>query len=369
MNALASQAVDGTTSAEDYLAGFELSISLPRPGETNAREGVARWRAEEDRLMVMRAEWELTREVHLACEDILETTDLLLQNHELLEIAGKTATHFERAQAAGAATAIQAHLASGDLLAIRAERHRLESVAREERQRLNALLGLPPLADLPLLERSMVASDSPGEVPAAEPLATPEALLDDALSLRPDLEALLAAYEAAEEEVRLACTRQFPEIAIGTGFTIVPGVFTRFHRSAIETALARRAALGGEVITRIHEVRREIHDTHANLGETRRALRFLEAELLPNAEQSLQLAARAFEAGEVTLLEILTLQRALVDARTRTTQARAELRRAHWRLLAASGGLLAPAQPPLEHDDVDGSLSVTVNNTPTDPVR
>ena len=84
-------------------------------------------------------------------------------------------------------------------------------------------------------------------------------------------------------------------------------------------------------------------------------MRFLEAELLPNAEESLRLAGEAFDAGEVTLLEILALQRALVDARTQTTESRAELQRRHWRLLAASGTLLAKAAPEASHGDEEGT--------------
>jgi outer membrane protein TolC len=150
----------------------------------------------------------------------------------------------------------------------------------------------------------------------------------------------MASYQVAEDEVRLEVARQFPLVAIGTGITLVPGLFTRFNRPAIATAMARREVLRQEVEAQVHEVRRDVQDAYASVQETRRELAFLESELLPNAEESLRLAAESFAAGEVTLLEILTLQRALVDARTRTTEARAELQRRSWRLLAASGTLL-----------------------------
>lgn len=350
MDALASQIVDGTTSTVDFVSGFGLSIPLPRPGELGAKKGAARWRVEEARRRVTQVEWTLARDVFVSCEDLFEAQRLLDQNRDLVQVADTTREYFERAKAAGVATAIQANLASGDLLAIRAQRVRLEARLRHARQRLNALLGLPPSTVIPV-----VAASVPEDTPGGEAPIAPETLVERSVSLRPDLAALLASYQAAEEEVRLEVARQFPLVAIGTGITLVPGFFTRFNRPAIETAMARREALRGEIEAQVHEVRREIHDAHASLEESRRELRFLEAELLPNAEGSLRLAGEAFDAGEVTLLEILTLQRALVDARTRTTEARAELHRGHWRLLAASGTLLATAAAEALEDDDQGT--------------
>ena len=348
MDALASQIVEGTTSSVDFLAGLGLSIPLPRPGELDAKKGAARWRLEEARRKVARGEWLLARDVFIACEGVREAEHLLEQNQDLLRVAESTRDYFERARATGAATAIQANLASGDLLAIRAERVRLEARLRDARHRLNALLGLPPSTEIP------VAGAQERE-PEGDLEVDPEALVERSLALRPDLAALMAAYAATEEEVRLEVARQFPLVSIGTGIWLVPGFFTRFNRPAIATAMTRREALRQEIEAQVHEVRRDVQDAYAALGEIRRLLEFLELELLPNAEESLRLAGEAFEAGEVTLLEILTLQRALVDARTRTTETRAELLRRRWRLRAAGGTLLAkaddPARPADEHED------------------
>jgi len=345
MDALATEIVDGTVPTVAWVAGFGLSIPLPRPGELGARKGAARWRVEEARRRVTQVEWALAREVHVACEDVVEARRLLDQNQDLVRVAETTREYFERAKAAGAATAIQANLASGDLLAIRAWRVRLEARLRNARQRLNALLGLPPSTVIPLARASV-----PEDAPVDEPAVPAQTLAERSVTLRPDLAALLASYQAAEEDVRLEVARQFPQVAIGTGIWFVPGFSTRFNRPAIETAIARRAALRQEIDAQVHEVRRDVHDAYAAVEEARRELRFLESELLPNAEESLRLAGAAFDAGEVTLLEILTLQRALVDARTHTTEARAELRRRHWRLLAASGTLLATATPPRDDE-------------------
>jgi len=333
MDVLAAQLVDGTSGGVEVLSGLGISIPVPRPGERAARIGAAEWKLEAGRRRVAEAEWRLALEVHLACEDVLEAEQLLAQNEELLEIARTTDAYFARARAAGAATAIQASLAAGDLLAVRAEHLRLEGVLRAARQDLNARLGLSPTAAVPLVARA----------PAPEPESSPEELVRGCLAARPDLAVLLAAYESTEQAVRLEVARQLPALSIGTGLWLELGLGTRFNRPAIDTALARRAELAAEIEGRVHEIRREVHAARAALESAHERLSFLEDELLPNAEASLNLATQAFGAGEVTVLEILGVQHGLIDARTRVTAARAELQRARWRLLAASGALLSPS--------------------------
>ncbi len=345
MDALASHIVEGRATTVDFLSGFGLTFPLPRPGELDAKKGAAKWRVEETRRKILEAERILAREVLMAAESVLETRRLLEQNQELIRLAERTRDYFKKAKEAGAATAIQANLAEGDLLAIKAQRIDLEARLRRDRQRLNTLLGLPPDLEVPL---------SPGTLPEspAKERKDLDGLVRTALEKRPDLGALLASYEAAEDEVRLEVARQFPKLAIGTGLSILPGLFTFFNRPAIRTAIARRTVLAREIRAKIHAIRNEVHDTWAALEEARTIFRFLEKILLPNNEESLRLAGEAFDAGEVTLLEILNLQRALVDARRRTTEARSEIRKRTWGFLTACGTVLAPPTPHAEskHD-------------------
>lgn len=336
MDALAATVVEGEASRVDVLAGLGLQLQLPRPGEIDAREGVARWRLEEARRLVLEAEWRLALEVHLAVEDLREARILVDQNRELVAIARATREWFDRARGAGSATAVQASLARGDQFVLEAETVRLEANARAARHRLNALLGVPPTTELDLAD--------PGREPVEGPDEDVDGVLAGALEQRPDLAALLAAYGAAEEAVRLEVAGQFPRLTLGTGIWFQPGLLTRFNRPAIAEALARREELARRVRASVHEVRRELLDVLAGVGESRKLLDVLEGDVLRNAEENLELARAAFEVGEIPLMEVLTLQRALVEARTTTTRTRAELRRRGWRLLAASGRLLGEGE-------------------------
>ncbi len=346
MDVLASQVVDGTSSPVDALSGFGLMFPLLRPGERGARVGIAEWGAEEARCRVRVLEWSLTRDIHLAFEEVRAAELLFAQTQAVAELAESTSAYFERAKEAGAATAIQANLALGELQALRLDSIHAEARAREARQGLNALLGLPPVT---LVELSR--EEDPSGAEALQ--ASAEELTSHALQARPDLAALLARYQASEQGVRLAISKQFPQIALGTGIGLTLPFFSRFGRPAIQTAMAKREQLNREFTAAVHSARQEIAALHTLWQFAEREVQLVETALLPNAEQSLELSRQAFEQGEVTLLETLALQRALIQARTRHTETRAERSKRAWALLAASGWLLGASDTHATTDEED----------------
>jgi len=333
MDVGASQIVNGSSSSMETLSGFGLMFPLPRIGERDARLGAAGWRLEEARLLLLTAEWELIREIHVAFAEANGARTLLAQTKELADFASSTFEYFQRARDAGAATAIQANLALGELQAIRLNQLQAESRLQQAEQTLNGLLGLPPDTSVPLRGTEASASGSlHGQ--------SLEELTRNALDARPDLGALLASYQAAEEEVRLAISKQYPMFSIGTGITFNLPIFSRFGGPAIRTASAKRDRLAWAFTAAVHQARREIAASFALWQAAEKELELVELELLPNAESNLALSRQAFEAGEVTLLETIALQRALVEARTRHPEARIQQSKRAWTLLAHSGGLL-----------------------------
>ncbi len=346
MDVFASKLVDRTSSSVDAISGFGLMFPLLRPGERGARIGAAEWRAEEARRRVAEAEWSLTRSVHVAYEEVQSAELLSVQIKALTELAESTHAYFERAREAGAATAIQANLALGELQKMRLEVVRADARVQSARQDLNALLGLPPEVELEL-----GTGEDPSEHAALQSgLAE---LATHAVEARPDLAALLAGYQVAEQELRLAVSKQFPRLAIGTGLSLTLPFFSEFGRPAMRTALAAREQLGREFTAAVHAARQEIAAARSLWQLADREVELFENELLPNAEQNLELSRTAFQAGEVTLLETLALQRAFVEARTLTIETRAERAKRAWSLLAASGWLLG-ATPTDDTNDEEG---------------
>ncbi len=349
MDVLASRIVDGTSGSVEVLSGFGLMFPLQRPGERDARVGAAEWRIEETRRRIATAEWNLTRDIFLACEEVHVAEELSDQTRALSEVAASTRDYFGRARDAGTATGIQANLAQGELLSIRVQEVRAEARLLQARQSLNSLLGLPP--DFALGE---IAAGTPFSSEALQ--KSPAELTQLAIYSRPDLAELEARYQVAEEDVRLAVSAQYPRVAIGTGISLSLPLFSQWGRPAIDIAVAKRDQIGRDFRTAIHAVRQEIATAHTRWQLAVREVELVENELLPNAEQSLELSREAFQAGEVTLLETLAVQRALVEARTQKTETRAERSKRAWTLLAASGWLLGA--PPTNN----------TNNTNTEEV-
>ena len=337
MDVIASQTVDGTSNSVDVLSGLGLMFPLPRPGELDGRVGAAEWRVEEVRKHVAAAEWTLTGAIYNACEELRAAQLLQSQTTALVAVAESTYDYFKRARDAGAATAIQANLALGELQVIRLDVVRTEGRVQQARQALNALVGLPPATNVPLAD----AEDDPALTAALK--NTVAQLTERALEARPDLQALLARYEAAEQEIRVAVSKQFPKVSIGTGISLTLPFFSKFGGPAIQTAIAKRERVGREYRAGLYRARQEIAATHALWQLSEREVDLLTRELLPTAEQNLTLAKEAFRLGEATILEALALQRSLVQMRTRHTEARAERSKRAWTLLAASGWLLPPA--------------------------
>lgn len=347
MDVLASRIVDGTSDSVDALSGLGLMFPLQRPGERDARVGAAEWSVEETRRRVAKAEWDLARDVYVASEEVHAARQLLAQTRTLVEVGESTNDYFRRAREAGTATGIQANLALGELQAIRLEEVRAEARARQARQDLNVLLGLPP--DHPL--EVFVEAADPSEHALLS--RSPEELTRHAVLRRPDLAELEARYRGAEESVRLAVARQYPMVSIGTGISLEFPVFSRWGRPAIDTAIARREQVSRELAAAVHQARAEIAAAHTQWQFADRELALIESELLPNAEQSLELAQESFRQGEVTPLETLALLTALVEARTRHTEVGAQRRKRAWSLLAASGLLLHAPENETDDDEED----------------
>lgn len=344
MDVVAAEVNGSGATSQEYLSGLGVEFPLLRPGERDARKAVASLHAEEARLLVTLGEWALAREVFLAYERVVSSRLLLEQNAELAGIAQNTHEYFERARESGASTAIEANLALGDLQAIRLDAIGLESQLSRDEQHLRALLGLPPGSEVELRTAG-------GEPEAAQLLARGGELVELALRGRPDLALIETRYAVAEQAVRLEIARQFPSLTVGSGLSLVLPVFSRFNRPAIETALARREAVGAELTSEIHRVRAAVAAAQVDLEESSRELAALEAELLPNVEESLRLASGAFSAGEAPLLQILTVQRSLIAARTRHVEARAEQAQRAWTLMAEAGLFL-------HTDDLRAALSL-----------
>lgn len=348
-NNIADFITEGKSSANSYLAGASLEWPVPRPGEINAKEGVARAGIAGARGRVLAAEWGLVREVHEAYARLLVTRARVEQTQQLTSIAERSQEYLQRARRLGAATALDENLARIAAKTTQADVVRAQADELQARQALNGLLGLRPGYEwTPQTTLDQLLTPTPLGARDAD------ALVRLALDRRPDLLETQAEYQRAEEGLRLEVARQWPQISIGTGLSITLPIFSRFNQPAVRTAARARVATGRRLTVAVHQVCQEVHAALTEYRQAERLRQLFQDEVEPALVESLRLNEQAFNAREVTPLQILTSQQQVIETRARALGARERWVVARIRLQAATGDLLPELLTRFPTRDEDG---------------
>lgn len=235
----------------------------------------------------------------------------------------------------------------GNLATVEAERARNQlAILREEllqaRAELAALLQLPP-ASFP---------DVAGEFAVAVPAYSLETLLASVES-RPQSRALALREDAARSRLRLERASAYPDVTVGLA-TGREGALDARERPTILSLsvplpLFRRNATGiGRAASELTQVQidREVfqRDTGARvralwqrLQSLRERVSRLSESVLPTLAENQRLSSTAFRAGEIGLLQLLLVNRQLLDARRDYLDAFGQLVEARIALEQAAG--------------------------------
>jgi outer membrane protein, heavy metal efflux system len=246
----------------------------------------------------------------------LETVSPLLAEQQQLAL-----TRYERTSRAAQQHNVTDDVAAATLVSLQDARKQYSDnqQAREQtRHDLNALLGLAPDVELPLVGSDTIAPP-------------PDATIDEALAAlparRPDLLALKAGYEAQEAKYRAAILNQFPSLSVGfvrardtseiytSGFQIslsLP-VFNR-NRGNIAIEQATRKRLADEYQTRLNAAVADVAHLRANSTLIAGQLANDEASL-PGLQRSAARAQDAYATHAIVLGQYVDAQSAAL-ART-----------------------------------------------------
>lgn len=248
---------DGTSSFDVELS-YDVEAWLVHPLAERAADASAR----KVDLDLLWSEWQVigaarrlfVRNVYLAkmLSVLQEEAGMLAKQHAQLVKASKGG--------AVSQAAVTADLAG--LQGVQARLHDAERQRLKTRQDLNALLGLSPKAQLPLVGLT--------NIPGLDDAALARAL-DDLPRRRPDLLGLQAGYRSADARYRQAILEQFPAIRVGftrardadaiytSGFQIsltLP-IFNR-NRGNVAIAKATRKKLHDEYTGRLAQARTQV---------------------------------------------------------------------------------------------------------------
>lgn len=221
-----------------------------------------------------------------------------------------------------------------------ARRSRLEARATEDALllRLRRLIGAE-------LDESMRLA---GTLPNSAPPIFADEIVARALEARPDLLAAEHWVDAAAAGVALAGARAWPDVTIGASLSREEGdevlrggvrlplaLFNRNQGNRTTAQVARERAVverEGLTLTVVTEAR----SAALAYEQARAALDVYDADVLVALEESAALVQLAAEAGELSIADVLVVQRELVDGFGGYLDARLSLATARARLLAAA---------------------------------
>lgn len=211
------------------------------------------------------------------------------------------------------------------------------------------------IEDATLLRLGQLIGWEPGEplmLSGALPETAPPVVADEvvarALAARPDLLAAARRMDEADAASRLAGAQAWPDITVGASLSqeegdelVTTGVripLTLFNRNqgnraaaqiARERSTVEREGLALAVVT-------EARTTTLLYEQARAGLLLYDAEVLTALQESAGLVQLAAEAGELSIADVLVVQRELVDGLGGYLDARLTLATARARLLAAA---------------------------------
>jgi outer membrane protein, heavy metal efflux system len=328
----------------------EWGVALVQPLEVFGQRG-ARISAAEARLAVARARadavaLDLSAEVRVAAFRRGAAEERVRLAGEALDAARRARAAAEERLGAGAAPRLEVNAARGAVGRAAREVAVAGTALAEATARLVGAMGLDDEEEVGVEAALPVAYGQHAEV---------DELVRRALEGHPELRAARLARAAADAEARLAMREALPvprlgvsyeREAEGRGVTHVTQALLGIELPLFDRRQGERgaaAARAREAAVALAAVERRIA-AGVRLAATRaaaaaEAVRALQAEALPALEENLALVAEAYRAGKVDLLQMLAIQRELLEARAAWVDAREELSVARAELTRAVGTL------------------------------
>lgn len=330
--------------------GLDLLFALLRPDERAAKRAVAEARVATTRAEIVAEELRLAWEVRRARIGVLAAEQMVRFFEQELDLRGQAATLVKQQRELGEATEMDVALVDLDRVAVQRQAREAQTVYERERRTLNQALGLPPSYELPLAG-------------LGKPLAF--TIYDDlsdeevdrrVLAGRFDLHAQASAYQRAEEELRLAIARQYPDLRVGPsyekdvegseglglGASIEVPIFDRNQGEIAEKAAVRERARA-EYVAVLHEVRARAFESLAALRRAKAEVELQQRDVAPLIARTESLFEGALRARDLTIFEWITIRgravqvrRDLLDALVRYSNTVVELEYATGRPLSTA---------------------------------
>jgi outer membrane protein TolC len=322
-----------------YLFNLDLALPIETAGKRGHRIQSARSLDQAAEFDLADAAWKARSGVRVALLNCLLASRNLDSLHSEEELRREQVRLLEQRLAAGEIARPEAGLARIELSKIHLAIATAEGRVSEDKAALAASIAIP-VAALDDIDFSWTDLDSP---PGAESLS-PKAIQRDAVVNRLDVRRALAQYAAAEANLQLEISKQYPDLQIGPGYTYeerdnfftiglsatLP-VFNR-NQGPIAEAEARRKETAAAFLEKQTQVIADSERSLARytaaikeLAEADHSLRSLQDAQLRTMQRAVQLGEEDRLALNGVQLENSVLARMRLDALARAQSALGEL--------------------------------------------
>jgi cobalt-zinc-cadmium efflux system outer membrane protein len=284
---------------------------------------------------------DLVRDARLAYADLVLARARMALFEESARLRERVAGIADARVRSGDAAPIDAATARVDALRAGQEARSLVHAVAVAEERLRAVMGAGEV-------RAAIVPAGASPEPAGADWDV-EALLSDALGGRPDARAAELAAAAARDRATLARVewlsvafladaneRGAAGFEAGPGFRFTLPVFNQNQGAIaradaeVERALRQQRTLHDRIIL-------EVREAHVRFRQAREDFDAWRSRIRPALEEAVRLAERAYRNGQTPLVQVLDVNRQLLDARTREAQLASDLRRARAELERSVG--------------------------------
>jgi len=329
-------------------SGFDVALNWapPRPGELGAKEARAQARIEEVRAQIANEEWKLASKVKKSFAALLAAVERLRLVQSSLRLQERIRQFVRDRRQLGDASILDVNLVDIEFAQVLREELAVTNERDRARLELNSLLGLPPLLEVKLQTTGDPLAYVPFDI-------DPSAMENALLTHRPDLLAAKQEYEQAEQSLRLAYIERWPWFRFGPAYArdeldgeagnrwgVGLGIdlpLANLNQGQIAILEAKREKLREGFIATLHAVREEFYEARRNLDAQARLIQLFEQSIRPALDENVRLTEAGFQAGELNLLQVITIQDKALKSRRDGIEAQLEYWKAVYEIERAVG--------------------------------
>lgn len=336
-----------------------LSQQLPWPGKLQAASAAAEQEVNAARAELMAVQLEIEAQVRVnyyRLHEIEQSLEVVQQDARFL----RDLTEVSRARyATGQSSQQQVLRLEAELSAVDTQRVELQQRRVEAQAELAQLLHISP--ETPI---------ETGDLIATPPLPTDlQALYEQALSLRPELHALLAELERDRQRVRLAHLGYRPDVNVAVGWggmtanralaaeadgadTVATGLSMNvpIYRQRLEAAVREAEAQVAETARRYDQLKdqtqRDVKQLVSQASSQLQLVELLCESIIPKTEQAFEVSLEEYRVGRLEFSDVLGAWRELLRSHLLRIEQESQLRQTLVLLDRITGGsLLHGGQP------------------------